>query len=317
MSELVRTRQRRLTRSEFHRLESVPPAVEWFANIKNANTRRAYRCDVDEFIAFVGLKGHEEFRDVTRAHVIAWRKDLEARELAPATIRRKLSAISKLYRYLCEKNAVLDNPVDGVERPSDGANQGKTPALGDGQARLLLEAPDRSTLIGKRDKAILAMLLFHGIRRDELCKLRIRDRHTREGVPHLSVRGKGGKTRYIALHGMAARLIDEYLTEAPPDGLTPNTPLFRSTRAKSERPLTPDSIYKRIQHYGALTGLTLEVQGLTPHSLRTTAATNALLHNADIAMVQEWLGHANISTTRLYDRRKSRPEDSPTFRVRY
>ena len=60
-----------------------------------------------------------------------------------------------------------------------------------------------------------------------------------------------------------------------------------------------------------------EVMGLCAHSLRATAATNALSHDADIAKVQEWLGHANVSTTRLYDRRKSKPEDSPTFRVKY
>jgi integrase/recombinase XerD len=59
------------------------------------------------------------------------------------------------------------------------------------------------------------------------------------------------------------------------------------------------------------------VNGLCVHSLRATAATNTLSHEADIAKVQEWLGHANVSTTRLYDRRKTRPEDSPTFRVRY
>jgi site-specific recombinase XerD len=63
--------------------------------------------------------------------------------------------------------------------------------------------------------------------------------------------------------------------------------------------------------------LNIEVNGLCVHSMRATAATNALSHEADIAKVQEWLGHANVSTTRLYDRRKTRPEDSPTFRVRY
>jgi len=64
-------------------------------------------------------------------------------------------------------------------------------------------------------------------------------------------------------------------------------------------------------------GISAEVNGLCVHSLRAMAATKALSHEADIAKVQEWLGHANVSTTRLYDRRKMRPEDSPTFRVRY
>jgi integrase/recombinase XerD len=69
--------------------------------------------------------------------------------------------------------------------------------------------------------------------------------------------------------------------------------------------------------YGLATGISAEVNGLCVPSLRATAATNALSHEADIAKVQEWLGHANISTTRLYDRRKSKPEDSPTFHVKY
>jgi integrase/recombinase XerD len=65
------------------------------------------------------------------------------------------------------------------------------------------------------------------------------------------------------------------------------------------------------------TGTNIEVNGLCVHSMRATAATNALSNEADIAKVQEWLGHANVSTTHLYDRRKSKPEDSPTFHVKY
>jgi integrase/recombinase XerD len=85
-----------------------------------------------------------------------------------------------------------------------------------------------------------------------------------------------------------------------------------------DRHLDPNSVYQNIvRKYGRETGLSAEVMGLCAHSLRATAATNALSHDADIAKVQEWLGHANVSTTRLYDRRKSKPEDSPTFRVKY
>jgi integrase/recombinase XerD len=88
-------------------------------------------------------------------------------------------------------------------------------------------------------------------------------------------------------------------------------------RVALNRHLDPNSIYQNIvRKYGRETGLSAEV-GLCAHSLRATAATNALSHDADIAMVQEWLGHANVSTTRLYDRRKSKPEYSPTFQVKY
>ncbi len=78
----------------------------------------------------------------------------------------------------------------------------------------------------------------------------------------------------------------------------------------STAPLIVDDV-----HSNAAAGVQLE--GLCLHALRATAATNALDHDSDIARVQEWLGHANISTTRLYDRRRSKPEDSPTFKVSY
>ena len=84
------------------------------------------------------------------------------------------------------------------------------------------------------------------------------------------------------------------------------------------KPLHPASVYQEIVRlYGAMVGINADVHGFCVHSLRATAATNALAHNSDIAKVQEWLGHANIATTRLYDRRQSRPEESPTFKVEY
>jgi integrase/recombinase XerD len=98
---------------------------------------------------FVGIQGPEEFRIVTRAHVIAWRDTLLASKKADASIRRALSALSSLFMYLCKANAIDFNPVTGVERPSEGANEGKTPALGNAQARALLEAPRGDTVKDK------------------------------------------------------------------------------------------------------------------------------------------------------------------------
>jgi hypothetical protein len=80
----------------------------------------------------------------------------------------------------------------------------------------------------------------------------------------------------------------------------------------------PGSIYRNIvMKYAKATGISAEAISVCVHSMRATAATNALSNEADIAKVQEWLGHANVSTIRLYDRRKSKPEDSPTFHVKY
>ena len=100
---------------------------------------------------FVGISTPAEFRLVSRAHVLAWRKDLEQRAaLAGSTLRRKLSAVSSLFEYLCEQNAVTTNPVDGVKRPKVESYEGKTPALGDSQARHLLKlrGPTKELLRG-------------------------------------------------------------------------------------------------------------------------------------------------------------------------
>jgi integrase/recombinase XerD len=95
-------------------------------------------------------------------------------------------------------------------------------------------------------------------------------------------------------------------------------PVTNNRTGELDRPLDPARCIKNIvRKYGLETGISAQVNGLCVHSLRATAATNSLSHEADIAKVQEWRGHANVSTTRLYDRRKTRPEDRPTFRVRY
>ena len=307
---------RLLTAAEFHRLADVPPEVEWFANLSNPSTRRAYENAVRDFMRFTGIVRPEEFRTITRAHIIAWRDDLVRRGLGGSTIRHRLASLASLFEYLCDKNAVTHNPVKGVERPKTESGEGKTPALGDHQARKLLDAPQEETIKSKRDRAILSTLLFHALRREELCKLKVRDfRHARKGVPHLKVSGKGGKTRYLPLHPGTNGLINDYL-EAAGHGADDNGALFRSVSnnraGKAERAITADGVYKLVRAYSAQLGFEIGA-----HALRATAATNALDHQADIAKVQEWLGHANIATTRIYDHRRTRPEDSPTFKVAY
>ncbi len=307
---------RLLTAAEFHRLADVPPEVEWFANLSNPHTRRVYENAVKDFIRFTGITRPEEFRIVTRAHVIVWRDDLVQRGLGGSTIRNRLASIASLFEYLCEKNAVTHNAVKGVERPKSESGEGKTPALGDHQARKLLDKPTDDSVRGKRDRAILSTLLFHALRREELSKLKVRDfRHARKGVPHLKVSGKGGKTRYVPLHPGTHALTHEYL-EAAGHGEEDAGALFRpvrnNTTGKLDGAITPDGIYKLVRAYSAALGFEIGA-----HALRATAATNALDHQADIAKVQEWLGHVNIATTRIYDHRRTRPEDSPTFKVTY
>src|SRR3954471_12894055 len=100
---------------------------------------------------FAGIVRPEEFRTVTRAHVIAWRDELVRRGLGGSTIRHRLASLASLFEYLCGRNAVTHNPVKGVERPKAETAEGKTPAIGDHQARKLLMAPTDDSTRGKRD----------------------------------------------------------------------------------------------------------------------------------------------------------------------
>ncbi len=329
--------QRTLTAPQFQGLAEMPAEVEWLLNLSsNPNTRSGYESDIKDFLRFAGIERPEELRLITRAHVIAWRTEIEQREIpdghdpdgmpvfrypADATIRRKLSALSSLFQSLCEKNTVLLNPVLGVKRPKANNNEGKTAALGDAQVRDLLNAPDPDTLKGKRDRAILATLFFHALRRQELCDLKVKHIHSRQGVMYLEVHGKGGKTRYVEMALPALRLIQDYLDVAGHER-DHNGALFRpiknNTTGTLNKPLHPSSVYRDIiRRYAEQAGLTQKVQRMCTHVARTTAITNTLANGADLAEAQQWAGHANISTTRLYDRRKRRPEDSPSYKVSY
>ena len=319
--QLLNNDHRMLTADQFHQLSDIPPELEWLANIESEKTARAYRRDVSEFMNFVGIQSLNEVRQVTRAHVIAWRDNLKALQKADATVRRKLSALSSLFEFLCDNNAVSHNPVDGVKRPTSKSYEGKTPAISDEQARELLNAPSPNTLKGKRDRAILASLLYQGLRREELVSLKIKDYAARQGILHFHVVGKRKKERYIPVAPITQRLIAEYLEEAQHrDGL--EGALFRPVRNNVDgnlnKPLHPESVLQDIVlKYAKQIGITIDTHGFCVHSLRATAATNALDHGADIAKVQQWLGHSNISTTRLYDKRGSKVEESPTFKVEY
>ena len=309
-----------LSAPEFQHLADVPAETQWFANIDNPQTRRAYQNDLSGFMRFVGIQAPTEFRQVNRSHILAWRADLENQALSGATIRRKLAALASLFEYLCNQNAVTHNPVKGVKRPRVESQVGATPALTNQQARELLDAPPGDTLKGKRDRAILSVLLHHGLRREELTRLKVKDfAQADRGGPRMRVWGKGGKVRYLPIHPETLKLVATYLQEAGHKEKVCDWLFQAVSHHQGSKPncgLTPGAVYSEVvKKYMLPLGITGE--NLGPHALRATAATCALENHADIAKVQEWLGHANINTTRVYDRRVTRAPDSPTFKTNY
>ena len=134
----------------------------------DARNRKGYLRDVGEFMAFCGFEDPWQLWETAPEQVAAWRDVLLARPLSAATVRRKLAVLSSLYGELVAAGATRRNPLDGVKRPDEQADARLAPALTGRQARGLLDAPPADTLKGLRDRAMPAVLLYHGLTRREL-----------------------------------------------------------------------------------------------------------------------------------------------------
>ena len=312
---------RLLEQQESHSLQPVPSEIEWIKERQNRSekTASAYQFDINEFKAFVGIKQSEDYRRVTRNHVVQWITHLRNQDLSAETINRKLSAVSSLFKYFCERFAIKDNPCSNITRPKVESNVGKTDAISDVEAKKLLNAPSPATIQGIRDRAILAVFLYHGLRRAEVRDLKVNSIHQVRGVPYLRVKGKGSKTRDLPLHPVTIEHLNVYLNK---DGRINDLegPLFcplkkRRSSDGAINPMSTNAIYEIVMRHARSIGI--NTQNFHPHSLRATFATNTLSNHADLGKVQDYLGHASVQTTRIYDKRKNSLADSPTFKVNY
>ena len=177
-------------------------------------------------------------------------------------------------------------------------------------------APD--TVLGLRDRAILSVGLQVGFRRSEIASLKVGDLHENRGYDALRVVRKGGKKGSLAIHQQTAQRIRDYLAVAG-HGEDMTGPLFRPVRGNrkeqdARRHLHPDLIDRVLRKYARKIGLS---RGYSAHSMRATFITTALENGASLEDVQSAAGHADPSTTKLYDRRGYNPEKSASFFANY
>ncbi len=295
-------------------LRSVPEEQVWLAGQLSHHTRRAYKEDVRHFIQSMGIKQASELKHVTRAAVVAWQNRMREQGAKPRTIRRRLSALSSLFAHLVAHRAADANPVRDIKRPRVNRRQGTTRAFSAKEARKILDAPDPTTLQGLRDRAILSIGFQAGPRRSEIASLLVKDYHTNAGYKSLHLIRKGGEDLSLAINPQTAQRIDDYLAAAG-HGSDLDGPLFRPTYVNARfrnprRSLHPEGIDRLLRHYAAQAGLG---PGYSAHSMRATFITTALLNGASLEDVQRDVGHADPSTTKLYDRRGHNPEKSAAF----
>jgi site-specific recombinase XerD len=243
---------------------------------------------------------------------------MKERGAKPRTIRRRLSALSSLFAHLVVHRVADANPVRDIKRPRVNRRQGTTRAFSVKEARKILDAPDADTLLGLRDRAILSVGLQAGPRRSEIASLLVKDYHTNAGYKSLHFIRKGGEDLSLAINPQTAQRIDDYLAAAG-HGHDADGPLFRPVRknhraSNPRRPLHPvgiDRILRKHAHAAGLGG------GYSAHSMRATFITTALDNGASLEDVQRDVGHADPSTTKLYDRRGHNPERSASFFATY
>jgi len=310
-----------IDQDEYHQLKDIPPESDWIneRRTRSKRTAEAYQFDVNEFKKFLGIKKPEDYRKVSRKHVTEWINHLKDQKLTNESIARKISAISSLFKFYCEQSALRDNPCKNITRPQVHSNIGKSDIISDSEAKKFLDAPPSSSVRGLRDRAILAVFCYQALRRSEVRDLKVKSIHNKDGVPHLLVKGKGEKTRDLPLHPVAMQRIYAYLeADKRKDDL--DEPLFCALKKYKDsdgllKHMSTDAIYDIVMFYAQAAGV--KVKNFHPHCLRATGATNALSNGADLGKVQDFLGHANIQTTRIYDKRKDDIADSPTFKIKY
>jgi len=253
-----------------------------------------YFSDIEQFVDFMLDEGYTSFAEVSHIAIRTFVGRM-ARDRAKTTIARKISALRSLYEFLLREGHVEKNPAKQLNLPK--LEQRLPNFLYIEEAKRLMEAPDVSTPLGLRDKALLEILYASGVRVSECVGLDIADLDLSLGSA--LVLGKGRKERYVLFGTEALKALTRYLQEARPllfrngDGQETSA-LFLNHRGSR---LTDRSVRRIVDKY------VLQVAGIqkiSPHVLRHTFATHLLDHGADLRVIQELLGHSSLSTTQIY-----------------
>ena len=255
------------------------------------NTVEAYGRDLDRYLTFLAQDGVTTPDAVTREEVRSHIEALEDVGLAPASVERAVSAIKGFHRFMVAEQITEVHPTADLPLP---AKPSRLPdVISREQAAALLDQPFPHTPASQRDRTMLEVLYGCGLRVSELCDLDQRQVLLDEEV--LRVFGKGSKERLVPIMGTAAAALADYLDEWRSGlvGRVPTPAVFLNTHGGR---ISRQSVHTIVERSGRMVGIT----GLHPHTLRHSFATHVLEGGADLRIVQELLGHANISTTQLY-----------------
>lgn len=256
------------------------------------NTVLAYGRDLRSYVLGLRDEGITLPDQVTRDRIEGHVSRLRASGLSIASVERAISAIKGFHRFMVAERITTAHPAADLPLPKKPSRL--PDVISREQAAALLDQPFPKTPAGQRDHAILEALYGCGLRVSELCGLDLRRVMLDEQV--LRVVGKGDKERVVPIVGTAARALDDYLEHWRPCLVSPRVSTSAVFLNNRGRRLSRQSVHALVAKAGAVVG----IDGLHPHTLRHSFATHMLEGGADLRIVQELLGHADISTTQLY-----------------
>lgn len=259
----------------------------------SVNTRVSYERDIRILCKALQKQDLGDLLHVKRSELIGYLDQLQQEGKAASTIARKLAAIKAFYRFLAEEGYIENNPAAVIEAANKGLHLPKV--LSVEEVERLLEEPNIWVPEGYRDKTMLEVLYATGMRVSELVTVPLANVNLQ--MQYIIVMGKGSKERMVPLGKTAIKYLSHYMDIIRPKLVEKHGEVKTLFVNMHGLPMTRQRFYEIISAYGKAAGIK---KNITPHMLRHSFATHLLNNGTDLRVVQELLGHADISTTQIY-----------------
>ena len=256
------------------------------------NTVVSYRYDLSKYMKHLSHKGVKKVTMATTEDIEDFLLTMKDEDAAPTTVARAVSSLKSFYKYLVSEGKAAIDPALNIDAPR--FLRRLPDVLSPEEVFEILETPDTSKPLGLRDRAILELMYATGARVSEILGLRIGDLVLESSM--IRVFGKGSKERLVPVGEVAKEFVEKYLKSVRPTLRTAaqSDYLFLSGRSGK---MSRNTLWKMVKRYALRAGTRKHV---TPHTFRHCFATHLLEGGADLVVVQELLGHADISTTQIY-----------------
>lgn len=291
--------------------------LEFFAaGIRNPHTRRAYSQAVAAFLAWCEREaGIRTLTDVQPLLVATW-IELQTQTHSAPTAKQRLAALRHLFDWLVTGQVIPTNPAAAVRGPRHSALKGKTPVLDATEARQLLDSIDDTTDVGRRDRALIGLMVYSFARVGAALAMKVEDVFVQNRRLWVRLREKGGKRHEMPCHHTLEAYLHAYIDQA---GIADDQkgPLFRTVGRKTKQltrtPLPQANAYAMIQRRAAAAGIGTKIGN---HTFRATGITAYLKNGGTLENAAAMANHASTRTTQLYDRRRDEISLDEVERIR-